>query len=97
MAMKLTGDTRTEALAGLAHWNEHSERDAITRSFKFDDFVGAFGFMTQVAILAEKADHHPEWSNVYNKVEILLTTHDVDGLSQKDVDLAKKIDKLVSA
>jgi 4a-hydroxytetrahydrobiopterin dehydratase len=66
------------------------------RSFKFADFVEAFGFMTRVALLAEKADHHPEWSNVYNRVDILLTTHDCDGLSQRDLDLARKIDKLVA-
>ena len=95
MATKLTDDARNQALAGLHHWSEHPDRDAITRSFKFGDFVAAFGFMAKVALLAEKADHHPEWSNVYNKVEILLTTHDADGLSQKDVELAKKIDALV--
>lgn len=95
MATKLTGDARDKALANLGHWTEDEHRDAITRSFKFDDFVAAFGFMAKVALLAEKADHHPEWSNIYNSVEILLTTHDADGLSQKDVDLAKKIDALV--
>jgi 4a-hydroxytetrahydrobiopterin dehydratase len=59
---------------------------------RFTDFAEAFGFMARVAILAEKADHHPEWFNVYNRVEILLTTHDADGLSQRDIDLARKID-----
>ena len=64
------------------------------RHFEFDDFVAAFGFMTRVAILAEKADHHPEWSNVYNKVDMTLTTHDADGLSMRDMHLAKAIDAL---
>ncbi|MCG6120266.1 MAG: 4a-hydroxytetrahydrobiopterin dehydratase, partial [Blastomonas sp.] len=70
-------------------------RDGITRTFKFTDFVEAFGFMTRVAILAEKADHHPEWSNVYSRVEILLTTHDAGGLSQRDIDLATQIDAMI--
>jgi 4a-hydroxytetrahydrobiopterin dehydratase len=66
------------------------------RTFKFKDFVEAFGFMAQVALLAEKMDHHPEWSNVYNRVEILLTTHDCNGLSARDVTLAQAIDRLVA-
>ena len=69
-------------------------RDAIERSFKFKDFGAAWGFMSRVALLAEKADHHPEWSNVYNRVTILLTTHDVAGLSARDVALAAAIDGL---
>lgn len=68
--------------------------DGIRRTFTFADFVEAFSFMTGVALLAEKADHHPEWSNVWNRVEILLTTHDADGLSQRDIDLARAIDRL---
>ncbi len=95
MVQKLSEDQRDTALGELEAWGYDDERDALTRVFKFDDFVSAFGFMTQVAILAEKADHHPEWSNVYNKVKILLTTHDADGLSQRDVDLARKIDNLL--
>jgi 4a-hydroxytetrahydrobiopterin dehydratase len=69
-------------------------RDAIQKSFKFADFTQAWGFMTRVALAAEKADHHPEWSNVYNKVEIVLSTHDAGGLSDKDVALARFIDGL---
>ncbi len=69
-------------------------RDAIQKSFKFADFNEAWGFMTRVAMAAEKADHHPEWSNVYNKVEIVLSTHDAGGLSLKDVALAKVIDSV---
>ena len=72
-------------------------RDAIVRDYTFNDFVGAFGFMTQVALLAEKSDHHPEWSNVYNKVSILLSTHDCGGLSKRDTDLASQIDALVNS
>jgi 4a-hydroxytetrahydrobiopterin dehydratase len=73
-------------------WNREEKRDAITRQFVFADFNRAFAFMTQVALAAEKADHHPEWSNVYNKVRITLTTHDAGGLTQKDLDLARFAD-----
>ena len=94
MASKLTGKARTNALAALKKWKEVPGRDAIQRSFKFADFTEAWGFMTKVALAAEKADHHPEWSNVYNKVEITLSTHDAGGLSDKDVALAKFIDSV---
>ncbi|MGZ3339762.1 MAG: 4a-hydroxytetrahydrobiopterin dehydratase [Reyranella sp.] len=94
MASKLTGKARSDALAALKHWTEVPGRDAIQRSLKFADFVHAWGFMTKVALAAEKADHHPEWSNVYNKVEITLSTHDAGGLSDKDVALAKFIDQV---
>jgi len=94
MVAKLTADERKAALGELAGWSLAAERDAIAKSFKFRNFVEAFGFMTRVALLAEKADHHPEWSNVYNRVEILLTTHDAQGLSARDVALAKAIDAL---
>jgi 4a-hydroxytetrahydrobiopterin dehydratase len=82
---------RREALDRLPGWIHDAGRDAIIRDFTFGDFVGAFSFMTAVAIMAEKADHHPEWSNVYNTVSILLTTHDAGGLTAKDIDLAHKI------
>jgi 4a-hydroxytetrahydrobiopterin dehydratase len=95
MVEKLTAEERTAALKELAGWQEVEGRDAIRRSFKFKNFNEAWGFMTRVALMAEKADHHPEWSNVYNRVEILLSTHDCNGLSQRDVKLAKSIDKLV--
>jgi len=88
-------DTERAALADLAGWTVLADRDAIQRSFKFKDFSAAFGFMTRVALLAEKADHHPEWSNVYNRVEITLSTHDAGGLSLRDVALAKAIDALL--
>ncbi|TPG10821.1 4a-hydroxytetrahydrobiopterin dehydratase [Sphingomonas oligophenolica] len=92
-AIEPLNDTeRAEALDGLAEWDYDDSRDAITRTIVFSDFVEAFGFMTQVAMLAEKADHHPEWKNVYNRVDILLTTHDAGGLSERDIELAEAID-----
>ena len=94
MTAKLTGSARTAALAALPHWKEVPGRDAIQRSLKFADFTQAWGFMTKVALAAEKADHHPEWSNVYNRVEIVLSTHDAGGLSDKDVALARVIDSI---
>ncbi len=95
MVEQLSDAERADALDGLSDWDVDEARDAITRTFTFDDFSQAFAFMTQVALLAEKADHHPEWSNVYNRVDILLTTHDAGGLSGRDIDMAQKIDALV--
>lgn len=92
---RLTDDERRAALAGLSGWTLREDGLAITRDFRFADFAEAFAFMTRVAIHAEKADHHPEWSNVYNRVHITLTTHDADGLSQRDVALARVIDGFV--
>ncbi len=89
---KLDPSSRTKALADLPLWTYDAERDALTRHFKFKDFSAAFGFMTRVALAAEKMDHHPEWSNIYNRVTILLTTHDANGLSDLDVALAGTID-----
>ncbi len=94
MTTKLSGQARTDALAALKGWTEVAGRDAIGKSFKFADFNQAWGFMTRVALAADKADHHPEWSNVYNKVEIVLSTHDAGGVSEKDVALAKFIDSV---
>lgn len=74
-------------------WKRDEERDAITREFVFADFNRAFAFMTQVALAAEKADHHPEWSNVYNKVRVTLSTHDAGGVTEKDVELARFADE----
>ncbi|MFC5069885.1 4a-hydroxytetrahydrobiopterin dehydratase [Flaviflagellibacter deserti] len=90
----LAGDERREALSKLPDWKPVDGRDAIERSFQFKNFSQAFGFMTRVALAAEKMDHHPEWSNVYNKVDILLTSHDVKGLSERDIKLAGIIDRL---
>ena len=95
MIPKLSAEERAEAFASLSAWSHDVERDGLHRRFTFADFGQAFGFMAQVALLAEKADHHPEWSNVCNRVEILLTTHDAGGLSQRDVDMAEAIDLLV--
>lgn len=95
MIEALNEQERADALDGLAEWDYDDGRDAISRSFTFADFKEAFAFMTQVALMAEKADHHPEWSNVYNRVDILLTTHDAGGLSERDIDLAAQIDALV--
>lgn len=94
MADRLTGAERTAALASLPHWQLDTAGTGITREFRFPDFRAAFAFMTGVALLAEKADHHPEWSNVYNRVTIRLSTHDAGGLTDKDIRLAGSIDKL---
>ncbi len=92
MVEKLTPEERAAALAELSGWSEVDGRDAIQRTMTFSDFNEAFGFMTRVAIKADQADHHPEWFNVYNRVEITLSTHDADGLSARDVALARFID-----
>lgn len=92
---QLTDEERASWLEALADWSLTRDGDAIARTFEFSDFSEAFAFMARVALLAEKRDHHPEWSNVYNRVEITLTTHDAGGLSLRDVHMAKKIDKLV--
>lgn len=94
MAEKLSAQNRDSALARLGNWSYDAKRDAIGREFSFKDFPAAFAFMTRVAFAAEKAGHHPEWSNVYNKVRVSLTTHDAGGLSRKDFDLAEIIDAL---
>jgi 4a-hydroxytetrahydrobiopterin dehydratase len=92
---QLTDAERTQALAALPDWSLRADGLAIERKFKFADFNEAFGFMARVALLADKQDHHPEWSNVYNRVEITLTTHDAGGLSLRDVEMAKAIDALL--
>ena len=94
MVRKLDDAQRSALLARFPEWTHEPSRDAITRQFKFDDFARAFGFMASIAIIAEKMDHHPEWSNVYNRVDILLTTHDADGLSERDAKLAEAIEAL---
>jgi len=92
MAKKLAGDARRNALAELNGWSEVDGRDAIMRSFRFADFNTAFGFMTRVALKADAMDHHPEWFNVYNRVDITLATHDAGGVTEKDITLARFID-----
>ncbi|WP_146346421.1 4a-hydroxytetrahydrobiopterin dehydratase [Falsiphaeobacter marinintestinus] len=97
MTEKMSEETRGPLLDPLfaTGWEMVEGRDAITKTFRFDDFVDAFGWMTRVAIWAEKWDHHPEWSNVYRSVDVVLTTHDVDGLSALDAKLARKMDSLI--
>ena len=94
MIEQLDEAARTLALDKLSDWDYDDARDGISRIFLFADFSEAFAFMTRVALLAEAQDHHPEWSNVWNRVEILLTTHDAGGLSDRDVRLATAIDAL---
>ena len=94
MAQKLSGEARTAALAKLSGWREVKDRDAITKRFQFKDFNEAFGFMARAALVAEKLDHHPEWFNVYNKVDVTLSTHDAGGLTDLDIKLADAMDKL---
>ncbi len=89
---KLSDTERTAAFAELAAWRLQDGGDAIARSLRFADFNAAWAFMTRVALEAEKADHHPEWSNVWNRVDIVLSTHDAGGLTQRDIALARKID-----
>lgn len=93
MSEKLDQSQRQAVLAELVGWTPEPVRDAITRTFVFGNFVEAFGFMTKAALVAEKMDHHPEWSNVYRTVNVLLTTHDAGGLTMKDVELARAMDK----
>jgi len=93
---RLTQSEQAAALAGVGGWALHENGLAIRRDFRFADFSAAFAFMTRVALLAEKADHHPEWSNVYNRVHITLTTHDAGGLSRRDVAMAQAIDALLA-
>lgn len=92
VAAKLSKEQRASALKELKGWREEPKRDAIVKTFVFGDFVEAFGFMAQVALVAERMDHHPEWSNVYKTVNVLLTTHDAGGLTSKDVELARAMD-----
>jgi len=92
MADKLSGAARIEALKNLNGWAEMDGRDAITRIFQFTDFNAAFGFMSRAALAAEKMDHHPEWFNVYNRVEVTLATHDAGGVTEKDIVLARFMD-----
>ena len=90
----LTHPERTAALATLKGWHIVTGRDALTKSFKFKDFSEAFAFMTRAALVAEKLDHHPEWSNVYNKVDVTLATHDAGGVTALDVQLAEAMNAI---
>jgi 4a-hydroxytetrahydrobiopterin dehydratase len=92
MIHKLTSEERKTQLESLPLWTAVAGRDAIQRSLRFADFNEAFGFMTRVAIKAQEIDHHPEWFNVYNRVDITLSTHDANGLTMRDITLARFID-----
>ena len=96
MTAKLDAAQRAKALGKLKGWSHEPKRDAITKIFTFKNFVEAFGFMTQSALVAERMDHHPEWSNVYKTVNVLLTTHDAGGLTERDVNLARAMDEAAS-
>jgi 4a-hydroxytetrahydrobiopterin dehydratase len=96
MAERLSAEARKAALNGLPGWSEVAGRGAIARTFTFKDFNEAFGFMSRAALVAEKRDHHPEWRNVYKTVEVVLATHDADGVTALDVDLAKAMNAIAS-
>jgi 4a-hydroxytetrahydrobiopterin dehydratase len=91
---KLAGTARTKALASLKGWKKVRGREAITKTYQFKDFNEAFGWMSRIALIAEKMDHHPEWFNVYRTVDVTLATHDADGLTMLDITLAKTMDRL---
>ncbi|MEQ9447325.1 MAG: 4a-hydroxytetrahydrobiopterin dehydratase [Rhodospirillaceae bacterium] len=94
MVQKLDAASREAAMKRLRLWNDVDGRDAIHRTFKFKDFGEAFGFMSRCALMAEKMDHHPEWFNVFSTVEVLLSTHDCGGVSEKDITLAEFMDQI---
>ena len=94
---ELTTAEREDAMRALPHWTYDNQRHAIFRTYRFTDFTVAFAFMAQVALAAEKHNHHPEWSNVYNRVEVYWTTHDVQGLSSNDIALATLCDTYATA
>jgi len=97
MTERLSAETRSTALQGLPGWSELDGREAICRTFTFKDFNEAFGFMTRVALVAEKRDHHPEWRNVYRTVDVVLTTHDAGGVTMRDIELAKAMNALAAS
>jgi 4a-hydroxytetrahydrobiopterin dehydratase len=97
MVEKLSGAARLAALHSLAGWTEGAGRDAIHKSFTFTDFNAAWGFMARVALVAERMDHHPEWFNVWNRVDITLATRDAGGVSARDIGLARAIDAISAA
>jgi 4a-hydroxytetrahydrobiopterin dehydratase len=94
MVTKLAGKDRAEALAKLAGWTEVAGRDAIEKTFVFADFSEAFGFMARAALVAETMNHHPEWSNVYKRVTVVLTTHEAGGLTERDIKLAEAMERI---
>src|SRR5271170_8424821 len=96
MAERLSAEARKSALKGLQGWADTPGREAIARTFVFKDFNEAFGFMSRVALVAEKSDHHPEWRNVYKTVEVTLATHDAGGVTARDVELAKAMNAIAA-
>ena len=94
MSGRISGAAREEALAALSGWREVEGRDAIAKRFEFADFNAAFGWMARVALVAEKMDHHPEWTNVYRRVDVILASHDAGGVTARDIALAKEMDRL---
>jgi 4a-hydroxytetrahydrobiopterin dehydratase len=97
MVEKLSGEERAAALGALAGWQPVAGRDAIARTYTFADFNAAFGFMARAALVAEKMDHHPEWSNVYRTVTVILSTHEAGGLTARDIALATAMDRIAGA
>ncbi|KAA2241199.1 4a-hydroxytetrahydrobiopterin dehydratase [Salinarimonas soli] len=93
---RLSDSDRAELLPGLDGWTMVEGRDAIQKRYAFDSFIQAFGFMAQVALVAEAMNHHPEWFNVYGTVDVTLSTHDADGLSRRDVELARRMDQIAA-
>lgn len=96
MVERLSAEARASALRELPGWSEVSGRDAIAKTFTFRDFNEAFGFMARAALVAEKSDHHPEWRNVYKTVEVVLATHDANGVTARDVALAKAMNAIAA-
>ena len=96
MIEKLAGAERAASIGGLEGWSEAEDRDAIRKTFRFADFNAAFAFMARVAMMAEKMDHHPGWSNVYDRVEVTLSTHDAGGVTERDIRLARFMDAAAS-
>lgn len=97
MAEPLRGEARRRALGSLEGWSEVEGRDAIARTFRFPTFGAAWGFMSRVALMAERMDHHPEWFNVYGRVEVTLATHDAGGMTERDIKLARFMDRVAAA
>ena len=96
MTERLQGAGRVKAVKDLDGWADVDGRDAIAKTYRFKNFRSAWGFLSQAALIAEKMDHHPEWSNVYGRVDVVLTTHSVNGLSDLDVKLAQKLDEIAT-
>ena len=97
MSDKLIGSALAQAVAGLDGWSVADGREAIVKTYRFDDFNAAFGWMSRVALKAERMDHHPEWFNVYNRVDVTLASHDAGGVTARDIELAAFLDSLCAA